>query len=172
MNYLAKHLKEKIKDTVHRPVAAGSQKWVWECWDNRDRGVHLTTSPPDHQGRNEWTRGGKPRAECELSTETWQQELVRSKKDIHSAVEGAGLKIKEPAASLAVLALRFSADRFCWLSALCCLNCWISFRERERPVPSYLQRQTENVPTQCRPSVRQHFRQGSYSIRPVKLKTF
>lgn len=49
-----------------------------------------------------------------------------------------------PAASLAVLVLLFSAVSFCWLSALCCLNCWISFRESERPVPSQL-RQCKRV---------------------------
>lgn len=45
-----------------------------------------------------------------------------------------------PPASLSVLVVLFTADMLCWLWALCCLNCWISLRERERPVPSYLQR--------------------------------
>lgn len=43
---------------------------------------------------------------------------------------------KIPVESLAVVVVLFSAVTLAWACALCCRNCWISFKDKERPVPS------------------------------------
>lgn len=124
----------ETKDTVHMFVEAGSRKWAWECWGSLDRAAHSATSLQGLPESTEWTRAEKPRGENELRTETGTQQWVtRYRCTEHKHGER---RRSSPADNLAVLVVLFSADMLCWLSALCCLSCWISLRERERPVPS------------------------------------
>lgn len=50
-----------------------------------------------------------------------------------------------PDASLAVIVVLFSAVVLIWLWALCWRSCWISLRDRDLPVPSYLRANSKAI---------------------------
>lgn len=50
-----------------------------------------------------------------------------------------------PEVSLAVAVDLFSAVRVTWLWALCWRSCWMSFRDSDRPVPSYLETRAQRA---------------------------
>lgn len=60
-----------VKDTGHRSVEVGSQKWAWECWDSPDRAGRSATSLQRLPERSEWIREETPHEESELCVCVW-----------------------------------------------------------------------------------------------------